>query len=82
MINSSAIPGCRSRMYRGVGVGLQRKSGCLVVPNQRKCVGVLGGRRNTGGRREGGILATVASLRILSATLDSTGNSLTVIFNH
>lgn len=44
-------------MYRGAGDGFQRKSGHLVVPNQRKCNGVLGGRRDTGGGGvTGGIL--------------------------
>lgn len=36
------------KMYIGVGNGIQRKSGCPWVPNQRKCDRVLGEVRDTG----------------------------------
>lgn len=49
-----------------------RLSGCS---NKTKGDGVLLGRRDTGGGGVGEILATVASLRVFSATLDNTGNS-------
>lgn len=38
-----SLPAYRPRICRGVGDGLLKKSGDLVVPNQRKWGGVLGG---------------------------------------